>query len=238
MLRRLALLVITLLPLVAVAAPHVYLDHSLRSGAPLKTVVILSPDVEVSEISAGGVIQKVAAWSENARRYVTDALRHLAAEDKFKVAALPALSADEQASLDQHVALYNVVASNVLTNSLNGGDVWTRRLESGLTDYTVGPGLAFIADKTGADSALLVIVRDYESSGGRKAMMVFGALFGVLVPTGRTFTVAGLVDLRTGTLLWQSYDTSVSPDMRVQADVVQVVDGLFSSYPTGAGRGR
>jgi hypothetical protein len=238
MLRRIALLVITLLPLVAAAQPHVYLDRSLRDGTPVKTVVIISPDVEVSEISAGGVIQKVAAWSENARTYVTGELKHLAAEDKFKVATLPPLSADEQASLDQHVALYDVVASNVLANNLHGGDVWARRLASGLTDYTVGPGLAFIADKTGADSALLVIVRDYESSGGRKALMVFGALFGVGVPLGRTFAVAGLVDLRTGTLLWQSYDTSISPDMRVQADVAQVVDGLFSSYPAGAGRAR
>ena len=105
MLRRIALLVFALLPLVAAAQPHVYLDRSLRSGAPEKTVVIISPDVEVSEISAGGVIQKVAAWSENARTYVTEALKHLAAEDKFKVASLPRLSADEQASLGQHVAL-------------------------------------------------------------------------------------------------------------------------------------
>lgn len=235
MLRRLALLVIALVPLVAAAQPHVYLDRSLRGGAPQKTVVLISPDVEVSEISAGGVIERVPAWSEQARTYVVHAVKHLAQGTAFRLASLPELSAGEQASLEQHVALYNVVASNVLANSLHGGEVWEKRLASGLTDYTVGPGLAFISDKTGADAALLVVVRDYESSGGRKALMVFGALLGVGIPMGRTFAVAGLVDLRSGRLLWQSYDTSVTPDLRVEADTEKVVDELFSSYPAAAG---
>ena len=156
---------------------------------------------------------------------------------KLHLADLPPLSDAEQHALEQHVALYNVVALQVHNNSLSGGELWDKRLKSGLTDYTVGPGLAFLADRTGTDTALLVIARDAESSSERKAMMVLGALFGVGLPAGRAFVVAGLVDLRSGRLLWQSYDSSISSDLRVANEADTLVQGLFNSYPAaGAGK--
>jgi len=119
----------------------------------------------------------------------------------------------------------------VQRNGVGGGQVWTERLKSGLTDYTLGPGLAFLAEKTGADAALFVIAQDFVSTNERKALAVVGALFGVALPLGRTFAVAGLVELRTGKLLWQSYDTSATPDLRVAADADKVVRGLFQAFP-------
>lgn len=225
-------------PLAAAAQTRVYLDRSLERGAPVMTVVLFSPDVAVSEISAGGVIEKVPEWSRKAHDYVAASVERLAAGPRFRLIALPPFSPAEQSSLDEHVALYNVVAGNVLVNGTQGGDVWKKRLASGLTDYTVGPGLAFVAQRSGADAALMIVVRDSVSSSGRKAMFVLGALFGVGIPMGRTFAVAGLVDLRTGKLLWQSYDTSVSADLRIEADATKVVDGLFSSYPAAGVAGK
>ena len=49
--------------------------------------------------------------------------------------------------------------------------------------------------------------------------------------------VAGLVDLRSGRLLWQSYDSSISSDLRVANEADTLVQGLFNSYPAaGAGQ--
>jgi hypothetical protein len=231
LMRRSILLALLCAPLVAAAQTYTYLDQSLKSGAPEKTALLIAPDVAVSEISAGGVVEKIPEWGKTAARHVTNALRRIGLGPKLHLSDLPPLSDAEQHALDQHVALYNVVAINVHKNSLSGAELWTKRLQSGLTDYTVGPGLAFLADKTGADTALIVIARDAESSGERKAVIVLGALFGVGMPTGNTFAVAGLIDLRSGRLLWQSYDSSISSDLRVADDADKLVQGLFNSYP-------
>ena len=229
--RRLALCIVLLVPLAAAAQVYTYLDQSLRNGARAGTALMIAPDVSVSEISAGGVVEKMPDWSKQARENVSAALQRLGQGPGLRLAALPALSAEEQHALEQHVALYNVVAANVHSNSVSGGELWEKRLKSGLTDYTVGPGLAFLADRTGAGTALVVIARDAESSGGRKAMFVLGAMFGVGIPLGQSFVVAGLVDLRSGRVLWQSFDRSVSSDLRVAADADKLVQGLFKSYP-------
>ena len=232
---RILLIVLLLAPLAAAAQTHVYLDRSLQpSATPAKKVLFIPPDVAVSEISAGGVIEKVPDWSKQAREHVMSALRKFAPGARFEIINVPTLTAAEQETLDQHVALYDLVAGNVKNNGLGGGQVWTKRLASGLTDYTLGPGLAFLAEKTGADTAMFVIVQDFVSSSERKAMFVLGALFGVGLPLGRTFAVAGLVDLKSGKLLWQSYDTSATPDMRVAADADKVVQDLFKSFPGSA----
>jgi len=233
--RRLALWIVLLAPLAALAQTYTYLDHSLKNGNPVHTALLIAPDVVMAEISAGGVVQKMPEWSKQAREHITAALRGVDRRTKLKLAELPALSAEEQHALEQHVALYGVVAFNVHRNSLSGGELWAKRLQSGLTDYTVGPGLAFLADKTGADSALLVIARDVESSSERKAMVVLGALFGVGMRVGQTFAVAGLIDLRSGRLLWQSYDSNISSDLRVKDDAGKLVETLFKSYPAAAG---
>lgn len=235
MLSRILLIVLSLAPLATGAQTHTYLDRSLQPAvAPVKKLLFIPSDVSISEISAGGVIEKVPDWGKQGREHVTAAMRKLTPDVKFQTVNVPTLTAAEQEILDQHAALYLLVAVNVRNNGLGGGSVWTKRLESGLTDYTVGPGLAFLAEKTGADAVMFTIVEDFVSSSGRKAMVVFGALFGVGLPLGRTFAVAGLLDLKTGKLLWQSYDTSGTPDMRVEADAERVVRDLFKSYPGSA----
>ena len=157
--RRLALCLIMLAPLAAAAQVYTYLDQSLRNGARAGTALMIAPDVSVSEISAGGVVEKMPDWSKQARENVSAALQRLGQGPGLRLAALPALSAEEQHALEQHVALYNVVAANVHSNSVSGGELWEKRLKSGLTDYTVGPGLAFLADRTGAGTALVMIAR-------------------------------------------------------------------------------
>ena len=230
--RRIALLALLLaVPLAAAAQTYTYLDQSMRGAAPRRVAVLISPDIVVRELSAGGVAEKMPEWTQQARAHITAALERIGARNNLRFATLPALTGEEQRVLDEHVALYSVVAINVHNNSLSHSEVWEKRLASGLTDYTVGPGLAFVADKSGADAALIVIARDTESSGERKAMMVLGALFGVGIPMGQAFAVAGLVDLRSGRLLWQSFDLSGSADLRVDEDASKMVETLFSSYP-------
>lgn len=217
----------------ALAQSHVYLDRSLQGevGRPAWKIMVVPPDVAVSEISAGGIIEKVPDWSNQARQHVVSALRGIAPPAGVELVNMPALSAAERETLEQHVALYDLLAGNVQGLGLAGGPAWKERVDSGVVDYTLGPGLEFLARDSRADAALFVIVRDFVSSGERKALFVFGALFGVAIPLGRTFSVAGLVDLKTGKLLWQSFDTGATPDMRIAEDARKVIEGLFQSFP-------
>jgi hypothetical protein len=52
---------------------------------------------------------------------------------------------------------------------------------------------------------------------------------------GQTYAVAGLIDLRSGRLLWQSYDSNISSDLRLKDDASKLVETLFKSYPAAAG---
>lgn len=234
--RRLALSIVVLAPLAAAAQTYTYLDHSFKNRGAAHTALLIAPDVAVSEISVGAPVEKRPEWSKRATDNVTRALRRASARSRLRLRDVPALSAEEQHALDQHVALFHVVAGQVHLNSLRGGELWAKRLESGLTDYTVGPGLDFLADRTGADTALVVIARDAESSAGNKAMIALGMLFGGGARVGRTLAIAGLVDLRSGRLLWQSYDVNASTDLREPEQTNALIDGLFKGYPGSGGK--
>jgi hypothetical protein len=134
----------------AAAQTHVYVDRAVAATTvPAKKVLVIPPDVSVSELSAGGVIEKVPDWSKQAREYVIAALRKLAPNAKFEIVAVPSLSQPEEDALVEHTALYEVVALTVQRNGVAGGQVWSDRLKSGLTDYTLGPGLASLVVVTG-----------------------------------------------------------------------------------------
>lgn len=217
----------------AAAHAQTYLDPALRTAKATPAVdkiLVLPPDVQVSEISLGGVIEKVPAWTKLATEYVSAAVARVGPKHGLPAARVPQLQAREQVSLEQHLALFDMVAGNVQM-SLRGGDAWQKRIAAGDVDFSLGPGLAFLAEQTGADAAVIVMVRDFAASPERKAMMIAGALFGVAIPLGRTFAVAALVDLRTGRLLWESCDTSATPDLRVAADANRVIEDLFQSFP-------
>jgi hypothetical protein len=56
-----------------------------------------------------------------------------------------------------------VTAHNML---LNGGDAWSHKRKE--FDYTLGPSLAFLKKKTGANAAIVLVGDDVISSGGER----------------------------------------------------------------------
>lgn len=229
----LPLLSAALLPASAGAQVFVYSDPALRAGgAPaLKKLLVLPPEVSVYEITAGGVVEKVGDWSRQGRDNVAASLRRLAPRARFEIASLPELAEKDRTRIDEHAALYDVLAGNIWRNRMVADDIFAARAQSGFADYGIGPGLADLADRTGADALLIVFVHDFISTGERKALFAIGLLLGVGIPLGQTNAAAGLFDLRTGRLLWQSYDTSVTPDVRKPEDADKIVADLFAAFP-------
>lgn len=232
MFKRLVLLAL-LLALAACAAP----DHALKSkglaeaGAkPLPNkLLLIPPDLRVSEISAGGVVEEVPEWTRAANGHLRASLEALIKDMRVTTLEAPKLPEDRQALLDQHIALYDLVAGNAFAMANNPDAAWEHKRRD--FDYTLGPGLEFMAGESGADAALFIVGADYTSSSGRKAAMVVGALLGIVIPGGVSYLTAGVVDLKSGNLLWLDYQLDATSDMREAKDTDQLLRKVFSSYP-------
>ncbi len=222
--------------LLAACAPaaHHNVHHSLLEPAARpapKKILLVPADVTVKEISAGGVTEEVPEWTETAQVNVNNALRKEASSNEaMELISLPALSDDERAMLAEHVALYDVVAGTALNVVNSPLPAWKHKRER--FDYTLGPGLRFLKQKTDAEAALLVVGQDAVSSAGRKAAFVIGAALGVSIPMGYSFLSVGVVELKTGNIMWFDYDVSGGDkDLRQAADAQTMVRNLLEHYP-------
>ena len=196
-----------------------------------KKFILLPIDVTVSEISAGGIVEEVPDWSAAATTNIHNALNTFFQEEKgMTLLPTPSLSEEEQALIEEHVALYDVAAGTSLALKYQGGQAWEEKNKR--FDYTLGDGLRFLKKKTDADAALIIIGLDQISSSGRKAAMVAAALFGVAVPGGISFITAGVVDLNTGDILWFNHNFAVaSHDLRDKKDATAMLYKMLLEYP-------
>lgn len=232
--RLILLLVVVSLTSACTAVPKHRVHHEFAAApearAP-KKVLIMPVDVEISEISAGGVTEEVPEWSEAGRQNVRNAIaEHAANEKRLKMITTPVLTDAEQKIVDDHLALYDLVAGSAFLLSSFGGEPWRHKVHH--FDYTLGDGLKFLRDKTGADAALFVIGSDQISSAERQATIVAAAIFGIGLPPGVSFITTGVVDLQTGDILWLNYSASVgNKDLRKASDASDMVAEMLADYP-------
>ena len=213
--------------------------HQSLSGAqsrPLPHKLLLLPaDVRVHEVSAGGVVEKVDPWTQSASAHATTYLREIAAARGYELIESPPLSAQDRAALEEHIALYAMVAGSAYFAQNSQVAAWRERGK--VFDYSLGSGLRDLAEHTGADAAVITVGTDYISSSGRKMAMLFGVLLGaasgaLIVPQGGVaFISVGLVDLRTGDLLWFDTQQSQNIDLRNEPDMRKAMDAIFQTHP-------
>lgn len=216
----------------AASTPH-WVHYKLLKGKPKlpKKLVILPVNIEVKEVTAGGVKEIVPKWSKKAEKNITKSLSTLIKKNKrLRQVRLPRLSNKTSKVVDEHMALYKLVVN---TASKIGWEHKARRF-----DYGIGPGLAALRRKTGADAAVMVYGRDHVSSGGRitksiLAHIPFVNIFTGPAPSlGDSFVHVGIVDLRTGDLLWMNSeyrdDTSNLTDY---GDANSFIQDIFEWYP-------
>lgn len=227
-------LVLVLLAGCATGPPSHRVHHSLADspGKSLPRQVVLLPvEITVKEMSAGGVVEKDPAWSSRASAAVREALLGYAGGGaRMELLPLPELTGDEEAAVHEHLALYRVVGKSAYT--FTGGQIKGWEHKARHFDYTLGDGLRFLRERSGAGLGLIVLGEDTVSSTGRKVMAVLYASAGVGIPMGHSFLGAGLVDLETGDLLWLNLSASQAwKDLRQSSDARAMVEELFKSYP-------
>jgi len=201
---------------------------------PLQQVVLLPVDVDVKEMSAGGVQEEVPEWSRKAEENIRSAV--LVSRDPHggccvtRVVDSTALTPGERETLEEHLALFNTVAYNVMWMDLPGNSAWSFKSEH--FDYSLGNGLSFLKTRYAVDAGLVILGEDVVTTGGRKAMAFLAAAGGVYIPMGHSMLIGGLVDFETGDLLWLNHVVSAgAADLRDPASCLELARKLMENYP-------
>lgn len=190
-------------------------------------VVIMPVDIELFSVTAGGVLEPKADWTESALRYFSDALA-----DKRKSLGLAGVElknddADELADIN---ALHAAVARSIALHHF-GPSTLNLPTKEGKLDWSLGESVGTIRQKTGADYALFSWVRDSYASAERKAAMVALALVGVGIAGGAQVGYASLVDLKTGRVLWFNQLRRGSGDLREPDKARETAEALLDKFP-------
>ena len=229
-----ALLLACALPLTVQAAstPHWVHYKLLKSNPSLpKKVVVLPVSIEVLEVTAGGVEEEVPEWSAEASENVFKSLSAaINLDSTLKEVSVPTLSGKSAVVVDEHMALYSLVVNTAISTG------WSHKVRR--FDYSIGSGLTALQRKTGADAAVMVYGQDYVSTTGRKAKAVAGNIPIVNIFTGpppklgHSFIHIGVVDLRTGDLLWMNSDyREGATNLRNHDDASELISAIFEWYP-------
>lgn len=205
------------------ACAHTSTD--LATSAPVnwtaergKKVLLVDPDVELSELTFGGVSELRADWTQTGRNFIKNDVASL-----LQAKGIATVSADN--ITDPHevqlVKLHAAVGQSIQQNAFI--QLPTKKNNF---DWTLGTGVAALRDHYQADYALFVYVRDSYSSGSLKAFAVL-----TMSPTGAMQTgFASLVDLRSGRVVWFNRLVSSTGSLReekpAEASVKNLLDGL------------
>jgi hypothetical protein len=196
------------------------------AGLDKQARVVVAPlDVELFSISAGGVLEPKADWTEAAQRHMKSALSGKAKVWGVETIELDAAKAYELAEL---LTLHAAVARAVSLHHVGSLRLPTK---DGKLDWTFGDTLRPLQQATGARFALFTWVRDSYASAERKAMMVGLALLGVGISGGVQVGYASLVDLDSGRVLWFNQMLRGSGDLREGQAAAESMDALLAGFP-------
>lgn len=215
-------------PVVAQEKAAVKPGFSMPTDRPVR-ILVFRPDVKVGAQSAGGVVTPNAEWTANARKHLADALVAAKPGGASEVVFMPELEGENAVLLGEYRSLFKGVATTVLQHRLFKGD----RLPTKITgfEYTLGPGVSKLSALNGGDYGLFILTNDAFGSAGRKALQVFAALARVPVTSGYHAGYAGLVDLKTGDLLWINADFKMGGDVREPDGAAKRVGQLLEEFP-------
>ncbi|MFZ6644081.1 hypothetical protein ACO0LO_00055 [Undibacterium sp. TJN25] len=198
--------------------------ETLPKGAK---IVIMPTDIELFSLSAGGVAEPKADWTEAASRHFRAAL----IDKKQQLGLLTTeLGKDDADELSDVNYLHAAVAQSIALHHFGPSNLHLPTKEDKL-DWSLGEAVEGIKKKTGADYALFSWIRDSYTSSERAMAMFALALVGVGVQGGSQVGYASLVDLNTGRILWFNKLSRKSGDLRESEKAKETVGALLEKFP-------
>lgn len=200
-----------------------------------KKILLFRPSIAVGSQSTGGMFEPNADWTEQARRNIEASLSEMQNRLGNEVIIAPeAYGADAEAE-QEHMALFAAVSEAVINYQFfKGNRLPTKKHDNkeNVFDWSLGTGVAELPGAEQADYGLFIYNHDAYGSTGRKILQVVAALGpGIPVKSGEHLGYAGLVDLRTGDLLWLNADGAMGGDVRDREGSQKRVRQLLEEFP-------
>lgn len=207
----------------------------VKLDAASARIVMMPLDIRVTELTAGGLEEPKADWTEAARTHVISGLN--AAMGERGLTLRPYRKPKDAKRVrrdDQLEKLHSTVGGTILVHHYNQMN-WLPT-KHGNMDWTLGATARQLGNDQNAEFALFVFLRDSYATGGRKAAMVASTIVSSLIGTpvakaGERIGFASLVDLRSGNIVWFNVLYSDSGDMREPEPARAVVDDLIAGFP-------
>jgi len=243
-----ALALFTAVPMSACVQTRQYADLQFTPPQGDYKLLVLRPDVSVGSLTTGGIVEPRADWTEQARTNIIAALRTQQGGRGGKVQILERRSQLQGAS-EQEVAdferLFYAVGESIVIHKYLGEYLPTKRRQG--LDWTLGEDAVSLGRRTGYDYALFLHAEDSVASRGRIALGVLGlagCFVGFCAPNvgGATqLDYAGLVDLKTGEVVWFNVVRAGSEvpgisfgDLRTPQGAAQMVERLLGRMKPGS----
>jgi hypothetical protein len=192
------------------------------------TIVVMPTDIELFSVSAGGVPEPKADWTEAANRYFKAALAAKKNGLGVKTVELSDADADELAEIN---TLHAAIARAIQMHHV-GPSTLQLPTKEGKLDWSLGEPVRAIKQKTGANYALFSWIRDSYASAERIAATIALAFLGIgLAPGGMQQGYASLVDLETGRVVWFNRLLRGSGDLREPEKAAETLDVLLTEFP-------
>ena len=195
-------------------------------------ILVFRPEIRVGAQTMGGMHEPNAEWTETAKGHIMAALEAEQAARGTSLVIVPELEGEQGELVADYTALFQTVAGEAFQHKLFPGN----RLPSKRHDFdwTLGAETEQLR-ALGGDYGLFLVTNDSYGSTGRKVLQVLGAVAGVgLVPSGVHMGYAGLVDLRTGHLVWLNGDLQMGGDVRTAEGAQKRVAQLLEEFPLRA----
>lgn len=208
-------------------------DHAVK-------IVMFRPDVQVGTLRVGGLDEANADWTAQARDNMQKAFEGAAEVHDANITFLGDPEGDNAGLLNDFRGLFQVVSNEAMTHGLFFDKLPTKLVPPASPedkkrykfDWTLGPGAEKLREATGADYAMFVYTHDAYGDAGRKvAQLLMAGLFGAYVPAGVHIGYAGLVDLKTGEIVWLNADIQMGGDLRQPDGAQKRVSELMRGFP-------
>lgn len=202
------------------------LAPGFTNRAASSKLVIIPVDMELFSLSAGGVAEPRADWTDAAQMHFRSSLKESRAQLGPAVTELEEKDLDEMPQLN---SLHAAVAESVFIHHMLGRPKLPTKND--VLDWTLGEAIDPLRARTQADYALFFWIRDSYASAERKATMVAFALLGVVVPGGIQVGYASLVDLKSGRVVWFNHLARMNGDLREAQPARETVEALLRGFP-------
>lgn len=196
-------------------------------------IVLMRPVIRVGAQSTGGMFEPNADWTAQARENIERELGAVQRDLGNEVVRLEDGPAGTDPLVLQYSRLFGTVAQSVMEYQLfKGNRLPTKKRDKKTLNWGLGPGLGGIASLRDADYALFIWTHDAYGSTGRKLLQATAMLAAFIpITSGSHRGYAGLVDLRTGELVWLNADLSMGGDVRTPEGTQKRVRQLLEGFP-------